>query len=379
MHEQGQINGAINYQKPDNIQATIQYLKKDETSIVDKPFMEYGEEPKKVGRPQGQQDIQQYKDILDLAREGKVEEALGFALDESVDADTERVRVRAGDDAGEHSLAMETLYREAFVQSEDLGDRLRAIGFALDEEPLPEAPPGPEASLVRVDDGEDEHLSFLRWLIAHQEETRRRQRAVARRHRWHEIVHGEVQLDAQGAPLLDDQGAPVLSRDMTVSDDGKTAVDAQISMLRACGYERVDSQDRTREMIRLIDLECLSLHLMRTLDRGAVTPLLFERMDDNTTLAHNISENLDPDYLSSEDVLQLSEEVFGGLINNQMNEEHAAASDVPQIDSDPDEPSNDLLNVSDSEIEDTVDPPNQSIDMTSTDIAQALDSLEKRV
>ena len=126
--------------------------------------------------------------------------ALGFALDESVDADLESVRVRAGDDAGEHSLAMETLYREAFVQSEDLGDRLRAIGFALDEEPLPEAPPGPEASLVRVDDGEDEHLSFLRWLIAHQEETRRRQRAVARRHRWHEIVHGEVQLDAQGAP-----------------------------------------------------------------------------------------------------------------------------------------------------------------------------------
>lgn len=81
MHEQGEINGSINYQKPDNIFATIQYLKKEETSIVDKPFMEYGEEPKKVGRPQGQQDIQQYKDILDLAREGKVEEAKELAID----------------------------------------------------------------------------------------------------------------------------------------------------------------------------------------------------------------------------------------------------------------------------------------------------------
>ena len=39
-----------------------------------------------------------------------------------------------------------------------------------------------------------------------------------------------------------------------ISDDGKTAVDAQISMMRACGYERVGAQDRAHEMIRLLDL-----------------------------------------------------------------------------------------------------------------------------
>lgn len=81
MQEKGAINGTIDYQKPDNIQATIQYLKKVETSIADKPFMEYGEQPKKVGRPKGQQDIQQYKDIIDLAKSGNVEEAKELAME----------------------------------------------------------------------------------------------------------------------------------------------------------------------------------------------------------------------------------------------------------------------------------------------------------
>ena len=81
MHEPGQINGYINYQKPENIQASIQYLKKSETSIEDKPYLEYGDMPKKVGRPRGQQDVQQYKEIIDIAREGKVEEAKELAME----------------------------------------------------------------------------------------------------------------------------------------------------------------------------------------------------------------------------------------------------------------------------------------------------------
>ena len=82
MHEQGQINGTIDYQKPDNLKATIQYLKKEETSIPDKPFMEYGDIPKEVGRPKNSIiNTIQYKCIIDIAREGKVEEAKELAIE----------------------------------------------------------------------------------------------------------------------------------------------------------------------------------------------------------------------------------------------------------------------------------------------------------
>jgi hypothetical protein len=39
------ITGTINYQKPKNLNASIQYLKKEETSLSDHPYLEYGEPP----------------------------------------------------------------------------------------------------------------------------------------------------------------------------------------------------------------------------------------------------------------------------------------------------------------------------------------------
>jgi len=70
MKQQGAITGLINYQKPDNINASIQYLKKEETSVADEPYLEYGTKPKEAGRPL------KHSSIIQLAEEGDIKGAI---------------------------------------------------------------------------------------------------------------------------------------------------------------------------------------------------------------------------------------------------------------------------------------------------------------
>jgi len=70
MSQPGAITGLINYQKPDKINATIQYLKKEETSVADEPYLEHGDKPLEQGRP-----LKQYN-IIQLAQEGDIEGAI---------------------------------------------------------------------------------------------------------------------------------------------------------------------------------------------------------------------------------------------------------------------------------------------------------------
>ena len=162
-----------------------------------------------------------------------------------------------------------------------------------------------------------------------------------------------------------------------ISDDGKTAVDAQISMMRACGYERVGAQDRAHEMIRLLDLECKSLYLMHTLQRGFVTPLLFERVVNDGAPTHDVSDSLDPDRLSSEDILRMSDACLTDLIDDRTERMGTAASNDLRSDNDPNEPSGDLLDMSDAEIDERLRPPDQSINMSAADVEQALAHLDE--
>jgi hypothetical protein len=71
-------NGTINYQTPQSLGASIQYLKKDETSVEDHPYLEYGEAPLDRGRPTKKTTNTDDAILaaLDLAREGHTDEAL---------------------------------------------------------------------------------------------------------------------------------------------------------------------------------------------------------------------------------------------------------------------------------------------------------------
>jgi len=72
------LNGTIDYQTPKNISASINYLKKEETSVMEHPYLEHGELPKESGRPNkktGNTD-DAILEALELAREGNTDEAL---------------------------------------------------------------------------------------------------------------------------------------------------------------------------------------------------------------------------------------------------------------------------------------------------------------
>lgn len=79
MKSNGTIGGLIDYQKPKNIHSSILYLKKEETSIEGKPFMEWGEAPLENGTNQHKsKDIQNTELLLALekAKQGDTEGAL---------------------------------------------------------------------------------------------------------------------------------------------------------------------------------------------------------------------------------------------------------------------------------------------------------------
>lgn len=83
MSVEGNINGSINYQTPKKINASIQYLKKQETEVEDAPYLEYGEappEPKHINNNyQSKQDIKDTAllEAIQLADNGgDIDEAL---------------------------------------------------------------------------------------------------------------------------------------------------------------------------------------------------------------------------------------------------------------------------------------------------------------
>ena len=119
-------------------------------------------------------------------------------------------------------------------------------------------------------------------------------------------------------------------------------------MLRACGYKQVDSLSKARDMIRMLDLECAPLHLARTMERNFVRPLLFERVDSESTSPHQIDDDdardelPDPAELSPQDALWIDTQLSSASANATVNEE------------------------------DTLDPEILSVDMSSVDIERAL-------
>jgi hypothetical protein len=79
MEQKGIIGGLIDYRKPEKLHASINYLKKEETSIEGKPYLETGTAPLEVGTNQHQKrDIQntQLIEALDKAKQGDTEGAL---------------------------------------------------------------------------------------------------------------------------------------------------------------------------------------------------------------------------------------------------------------------------------------------------------------
>lgn len=87
---EGTIKGTINYQKCNKITAAIQYLKKVETEVKGKPYLEWGDTPLEAHRPSQQNDQpRHYKDSLDrqnsnylhaiqLAEQGEIDQALEY-------------------------------------------------------------------------------------------------------------------------------------------------------------------------------------------------------------------------------------------------------------------------------------------------------------
>ena len=73
METEGQINGSIEYKKPDHIGKCISYLHKQETALEEP--IEYGERPVPVGRPQDEKE-QDYKIAIEQAENGQLDEAL---------------------------------------------------------------------------------------------------------------------------------------------------------------------------------------------------------------------------------------------------------------------------------------------------------------
>lgn len=74
-NDRTETNGLIDYQKPDNINATIQYLKKTETAVEGNPYLEYGEPPMETKR-RTTADNQEVLNIIKLAEQGDADEAL---------------------------------------------------------------------------------------------------------------------------------------------------------------------------------------------------------------------------------------------------------------------------------------------------------------
>ena len=73
----GQIGGLIDYQQPKNLIASIQYLKKVETAVEGKPFMEHGDTPLELKRNQTRDDKDtQLLNALEKAEQGDTEGAL---------------------------------------------------------------------------------------------------------------------------------------------------------------------------------------------------------------------------------------------------------------------------------------------------------------
>jgi hypothetical protein len=71
-------NGTIDYQTPKSLGASIQYLKKEETSVEDHPYLEHGEAPNENGRPlkkTGNTD-DAILEALQLAKDGNTDAAL---------------------------------------------------------------------------------------------------------------------------------------------------------------------------------------------------------------------------------------------------------------------------------------------------------------
>lgn len=71
----GTITGLIDYQKPKNIQASVNYLKKEETSVHGCPYLEDGDIPKNNGRPM-EENTQAILLAIEKAEHGDVEGAL---------------------------------------------------------------------------------------------------------------------------------------------------------------------------------------------------------------------------------------------------------------------------------------------------------------
>lgn len=79
----GDIKGTINYQKPEKINATIQYLKKELTEVEGHPYLEDGEKPLDRGVTKSNQRIKDEKEqhllqAIDIANTGDIEEALNI-------------------------------------------------------------------------------------------------------------------------------------------------------------------------------------------------------------------------------------------------------------------------------------------------------------
>ena len=73
--DQTQIKGTIDYQKIKNPEASINYLKKEATSIEGMPYQEWGEAPAKKIKNKNA-DNQQILDIITIAEQGDADEAL---------------------------------------------------------------------------------------------------------------------------------------------------------------------------------------------------------------------------------------------------------------------------------------------------------------
>jgi len=77
--QEGTIGGHINYQVPKEFGACVNYLKKQDTSIDGKPFLEYGMYEKKLGRPSSKskyEDDGYLSQAFADAKEGDVDKAL---------------------------------------------------------------------------------------------------------------------------------------------------------------------------------------------------------------------------------------------------------------------------------------------------------------
>lgn len=77
MSQEGTIGGCINYQTPENIVKCCNYLKKTESAVKDKPYLETGIKPRGPGKPSGKyEDDQQLLTAMETAESGDIDGAL---------------------------------------------------------------------------------------------------------------------------------------------------------------------------------------------------------------------------------------------------------------------------------------------------------------